>query len=324
MGVPPSPSVASALGPEPSPVPAPVPDPEFAGDLGADAIAIEDRVRLQKFRAELEQDTMAECSRCKQKWFDIKLQDDGVCKPCHSRDRTRLPLDPEFFSAANDLDFGDVPAHLPQLSQVEEQLIARVHVHVEVFLYRGQQYKYRGHVVNFLRDVGKVYSQLPRLPRELDIILLRPSNFNQQPHVVRQFRRNFYVKQSNIRIWLAYLVANHPAYRDVVVSEERLSQLPEGDNIIDQLPVETIGEVDIEELVNEADDESFMVDEAAIPNVVAEEANLDQLRQQLGPRQSQHPEQPPLAQQDVQPYIEMGEIRRTPLNEFNRSQALLS
>jgi hypothetical protein len=62
------------------------------------------------------------------------------------------------------------------LTQVEEQLIARVHVHVDVCLFRGQQYKYKGHVINFLRDVGRIYNQLPLLPKDLDIIILRPAN----------------------------------------------------------------------------------------------------------------------------------------------------
>ncbi|EAQ87454.1 hypothetical protein CHGG_04073 [Chaetomium globosum CBS 148.51] len=218
----------------------PVPDQVFDGDLSADAITMEDRVRLQKFNAEMAKEAM-----------------------------------------------------------IEEQLIARVHVHVEVFLYRGQQYKYRGHVVNFLRDVGEAYNQLPRLPRELDVIVLRPANFAQQDHVIRQFRRRFFVKQSNIRQWLAFLKANHPAYRDIVISEERLSQLPEdGGSVMDEFPVEDVDPVDIEDVVAEANDESHLI-------------NAQQ--------QSQHPGQPP-----TQPYIEMGEIRRTPLNEFNRSQPLLS
>ena len=141
---------------------------------------------------------MVECPTCKQKWFDVKLRN-SVCTSCISYNKIIRPGKPIFYSAANELDFGDMPAGLPELSEVEQQLIARVHVHVEVFLYRGQQYKYRGHTVNFLRDVSKVFDQLPRLPQGLDIILLRPTNFNQQPHILRQFRRNFYVKQSNVR-----------------------------------------------------------------------------------------------------------------------------
>jgi len=40
---------------------------------------------------------------------------------------------------------------------VEEMLIARVHVYVQVMSIRGAQFKYAGHVVSFLRDVGTVY-----------------------------------------------------------------------------------------------------------------------------------------------------------------------
>jgi hypothetical protein len=141
-----------------------------------------------------------------------------------------------------------------------------------------------------------------------------------------QLRRNFYVKQSNVRTWLAFLKNYHPAYRDVVVSEERPSQLPVEGSVLEEIPVEETDPVDIEDIVAEEDDESHLVDAAAVPNMVAEESGLDQLREQIAiQQQSQHPEQPPLERQDEpRPYIEMGDIRRTPLNEFNRSQPLLS
>ena len=63
---------------------------------------------------------------------------------------------------------------------VEEMLIARVHVAVNVLQVRGQQYKYRGHVVQFLRDVGKVYNSLPLIPPNLDIIVTTPRFKTQQ------------------------------------------------------------------------------------------------------------------------------------------------
>ena len=69
----------------------------------------------------------------------------------------RAEDEPELFSKENLMDPGSVAEHLLALTQVEEMLIARVHVYVEARQIRGQQYKYTGHVVNFLRDVGKVY-----------------------------------------------------------------------------------------------------------------------------------------------------------------------
>ncbi|KAK0655304.1 hypothetical protein B0T16DRAFT_308355, partial [Cercophora newfieldiana] len=114
---------------------------------------------LQNFNAALDADIMEYCPRCKEKWFDMGMRQ-GFCKRCNYRDNNKRDDEPYFFSSGNKLDFGAVPDHLPSLTQVEEQLIARVHVHVDVYCVRGQQYKYKGHVTNFLRDVGSVYTQL--------------------------------------------------------------------------------------------------------------------------------------------------------------------
>jgi hypothetical protein len=88
-----------------------------------------------------------------------------------------------FFSEENNLHFGDVPTHLPELTQVEEMLIARVHVHVQVFQHRGQQYHYRGHVINFMRDVGRLGAALTStafylLLRLSSIFKMSPRNVN--------------------------------------------------------------------------------------------------------------------------------------------------
>jgi hypothetical protein len=75
----------------------------------------------------------------------------GVCLGCRNRvKKNTVRLECLFFSAEKHLDFGDVPDFLPPLTLVEEQLSARVHVHVDVGLFRGQQYKYKGHVINFV------------------------------------------------------------------------------------------------------------------------------------------------------------------------------
>ena len=88
----------------------------------------------------------------------MRLNLHGVCRACILADRGKDPEAPFFYSAENNLDFRDVPDHLPQLIQLEEILIAWVHISIQVFQYRGQQYKYRGHVISFFRDVGKIYT----------------------------------------------------------------------------------------------------------------------------------------------------------------------
>ncbi|ORY54985.1 uncharacterized protein BCR38DRAFT_453089 [Pseudomassariella vexata] len=110
---------------------------------------------------------MKYCVRCKEYWFDMDLNANEVCKRCRYKDYKRGLDEPLFFSVDNQLDFGPMAAQLPDLTPVEESLIARVHVHVNVMLVRGQQYKYSGHVVHFLREVGLVHHQLPLLPSQL-------------------------------------------------------------------------------------------------------------------------------------------------------------
>ena len=250
-------------------------------DLSSPAITAEDWRLLQQFNKKLDREVLAYCTSCKEKWFDMRLSE-GVCIACRARDRgDSVPQEIPFFSAENHLDFGDVPDFLPPLTQVEEQLIARVHVHVDICLFRGQQYKYKGHVINFLRDVGRIYSQLPLLPKDLDIIILRPANAQDQPHVVRQFQRNFVVSQSKIRTWLHFLKENHPGYRDVRISEENLSQLPEGEDVIGHFPVQEVPAIYIEVDIDPSLDGLEDPDVAAVPDFNAELAGLDQLREQL-------------------------------------------
>jgi hypothetical protein len=87
----------------------------------------------REFDEALAAEKMQRCLRCKERWFDIKLMADGICKRCHDKDDKKRQDEPLFFSAENKLDFGTVPPQLPQLEPLEELLIARVHVSVNVF-----------------------------------------------------------------------------------------------------------------------------------------------------------------------------------------------
>jgi hypothetical protein len=80
---------------------------------------------VQEFNTHMASISMDTCERCKERWFDIKLKL-SICYRCLQRDKGRQS--PFLMSAVNELDPGDVPAYLPELSQVEEIIIARSHV----------------------------------------------------------------------------------------------------------------------------------------------------------------------------------------------------
>ena len=76
--------------------------------------------------AQLRQD---ECVRCNEKWFDMKLNSEQICKRCIAWERSeKHPL----FTECNHLDVSSVPEHLSELTQVEEHLIAHLHIHIQL------------------------------------------------------------------------------------------------------------------------------------------------------------------------------------------------
>ncbi|KAF5139524.1 hypothetical protein E5D57_003320 [Metarhizium anisopliae] len=295
-------------------------DPVWNGDLDACALTCRDKAILREFWARLDNDQMQFCGRCQERWFQMKIDSDGICARCCRKDDKRGPEEPYFFSVDNQLDFGSVPTQLPQLTPTEESLIGRVHVHVNIMLVRGQQYKYRGHVVHFLREVGLVYNQLPLLPQELNTVLLRPSN---HANLSRQFTRQFRVRRQPVAIWLNYLRRHHPGYRCIVIDEERLSQLPQDGNVLDDIPQ---SQVEAAEVGPEEDEEAEpdLEDEAAVPDLLAKDTELDALRSILAGEPEPEPRLSTSFQEQVQHELQLPNIRRTPINEFNRSHALLS
>lgn len=143
---------------------------------------------------------METCRRCKECWFLMDLKD-NVCHDCARRDKGKMPF---LMSRENDMDPGELPAYLPELTQVEEMIIARCHVQMMVYRYRGHQYHYSGHCVSFMQNTIKTVNMLPNLPSELDIVVLRPSNqvIGNDQRYQRQFGSTFRVRKGHVMIWL--------------------------------------------------------------------------------------------------------------------------
>jgi hypothetical protein len=119
---------------------------------------------ITKFYTELDKVKMQTCNTCNCCWFDLKVSG-NECDVCRKdrinphNDQHWVPL----YRAANDMDPGPMPPQLPSLTRTEEMLIARVHVFMEVR-------QYRGHVCHFAVNSGRVFSRLPVLPQDLDIL----------------------------------------------------------------------------------------------------------------------------------------------------------
>ena len=76
------------------------------------------------------------------------------------------------FSRDNGMDPGAVPPQLQGLTQVEEMLISAVMPMMCLYRLPLGQYGYSGHVVNLPQDISTFVTNLPRLPSDIDVILV--------------------------------------------------------------------------------------------------------------------------------------------------------
>ena len=173
---------------------------------------------------------METCSRCRESWFAMDLRE-TVCHRCFLRDKRGQT--PFLMSAENNMDPGELPAYLPELTQVEEMIIARSHVQMMVYRYRGHQYHYTGHCVSFMQNTVKTVDVLPNLPAELDVVVLRPSarEVQDDPRYQRQFRSDFRVRKGRVLTWLRFLREHHPDYQYITISPDRIHALPVDDDV---------------------------------------------------------------------------------------------
>ena len=100
-------------------------------------------------------------------------------------------------------------------------LISAVMPIMSIYRLPHGQYGYSGHVVNLPQDVVSFATSLPRLPSELDILVIRKEN--------DQSHRDFSVRRSVIEEALTWLLQNNIYYQanQIHVNQDALAQLPQ-------------------------------------------------------------------------------------------------
>ena len=89
------------------------------------------------------------------------------------------------------------------------------------------QYGYTGHVINLPQDVVSFANSLPRVPSELDVLVIRKDS--------EQSHRDFRVRRSVVQEALTWLLENNRYYRAnaIRLNEEALHRLPQDGNLTD-------------------------------------------------------------------------------------------
>ncbi|XP_057839483.2 uncharacterized protein LOC131049446 [Cryptomeria japonica] len=166
------------------------------------------------------------------------------------------------------MDPGEQPTVPKRLTQIEEMLIARGNPILQVNHTNGGQYKYSGHTISLPQDIKNIAKELPRRVSDLDVLIICQLNTQVQYY-------ECYVSRSHVRDALEYKVKNDPNYKDVIINDDHLSELPEKrTNISDKLHtiktndefinLHTTNQTDEEESKNEIPNMSSSV--AKLPN----------------------------------------------------------
>ena len=179
-------------------------------------------------------------------WFEhevVATDADRECVRCYRDSHI-----PKLYSSANNMHPGLVPPELqvsvllfytcilqscyvssctvitsPQgLTQAEEMLISAVMPIMTLYRLPQGQYGYSGHVINLPQDVISFARSLPRLPSELDVIIVRREGADQS-------HRDFRVRRDVVHRALQWLISNNAYYRanQVHIDQEALAQLPQ-------------------------------------------------------------------------------------------------
>ena len=146
------------------------------------------------------------------------------------------------------------------------------------------QYGYTGHIINLPQDVVTFTQSLPRLPSEVDVLIVRKDY--QQSH------KDFRVRSSVVQDALTYLIENNKYYRAnaICLNQEAPQQLPEDGNLREQLRSLDIPEAEGQASTDQPEPSEDQYEEhlstSFVPNATQQRTEQETVQQSLQDLQS--------------------------------------
>ena len=162
------------------------------------------------------------------------------------------------------------------------------------------QYAYSGHVINLPQDVASFTITLPRLPSNLDIIVVRKEG-------AAESHCDFRVRRSVVLLALQWLLSNNIYYRNIRMDPNALALLPEDGNLTG-LCTMTLESSDDQELPSPQDVDPYDAHLARtfVPSTAQKLTEQETIQQSINERQSHQ-----------SPHTVPWPSSGSPINEFN-------
>jgi hypothetical protein len=115
----------------------------------------------------------------------------------------------------------EIKIHFEQLTMIEEMLISPILAIMSVFRLPGGALINRGFCANFTQDIEPLCKTLPRLTKDLPVLILKKKD--QQNNT-----KQFIVNRHRVEICLEFLCNNNPQYKihGIKFDRDRLNGLP--------------------------------------------------------------------------------------------------
>ena len=116
----------------------------------------------------------------------------------------------------------DIKAYLEELTMVEEMLISPILAIMSIYRLPGGALINRGFCANFQQDIQPLVTKLPRLPKDIPILILK--KIDQENNI-----KQFLVNRKRIEKVLIYLCQHNPAYiaHGIKLDVNALNSLPD-------------------------------------------------------------------------------------------------
>ncbi|KAK3923264.1 ATP-dependent DNA helicase [Frankliniella fusca] len=237
------------------------------------------------------------CQQCKEKRVIGK---ENATKCCHGKKCSN-------YTELNNMDPGEVPEELKELTFIEEQLIAQIHPIISYFKLKGLQYGYRGNVINFPQHVNEFAKELPHKIGQLAAVV------NVRRKTQQDGYHDFRVRAMKVRNALEWLKINNPYYKNIIISEECLHSLPLDGNILSELNVEDHDE-DANEITElNVEDHDDNEDETRDEMIDDEEIDCYDKIYYTGVTHTEFPQQ----EEQIKEYLNWPKLGDEPIDEFN-------
>ena len=180
----------------------------------------------------------------------------------------------------------------------KEMLISAVIPIMTIYRLRHGQYGYRGHVINLPQDLTTFATSLPRLPKELDILIVRKEGSDCT-------HRDFRVRKSVVLGALLWLKHHNKYYRNVNIDYDSLNELPEDGNLSGLTGIKTSRNVE-EDIPLLENDENSHDAESFVPIAAQKLTELEAVKKSVADGQKSSP-------RNIVPWPPRADV---PINEF--------